>query len=250
MDNVALGNATASDNCGSTSPAYPVVTKFVSYGSGQQAAADLTTVYPRGATTVTWVATDVQGNVSTDTQIVTVVDNVAPTIVTAPASPILLNTDAPVVGTPTTYACYATAGPSLGSITVSDNCSGTSVAITAPLGVQGASVAVTSATQFPKGTTLVTWTVSDTLNATANVSVFTQTVTVTDNELPRITAPSAVTVSTDAAASTAVSGVCYATNVSLGSATVADNCANVGTPTATVVVNNVATPVGPSTQFA
>ena len=69
--------------------------------------------------------------------------------------------------------------------------------------------------QFPKGATTVIWTVTDNLGGTATA---TQTVTIVDAQPPTITAPSGVTVSTD-------SGKNYASGVTLGTPTSADNCA-------------------------
>jgi hypothetical protein len=72
--------------------------------------------------------------------------------------------------------------------------------------------------QFNKGVTTVTWTAVDTSGNTATCA---QSVTVIDNQLPSITCPANVTVSTD-------SGHCYATGVALGTPATGDNC---GTPT-------------------
>ena len=71
---------------------------------------------------------------------------------------------------------------------------------------------------FPKGTTIVNVT-----SSTGQSCSF--TVTVNDNEDPIIAAPSNVTVSADG-------GVCYATNVTLGTATTNDNC------TGDIIVSN------------
>lgn len=61
---VALGSATASDNCGVA-------------GTSNNAPSS----YPVGTTTVTWTATDVNGNTNTATQNITVIDNQAPNTV-------------------------------------------------------------------------------------------------------------------------------------------------------------------------
>ncbi len=68
--------------------------------------------YPIGNTTVTWTATDANNNIATCTQVVTVVDNQAPTIVCA--APVTINT--------TPGLCTGTT--TLTSPTVSDNCTG------------------------------------------------------------------------------------------------------------------------------
>ena len=148
-----------------------------------------------GANPVTLTVTDANGNVSTASATVTVVDNLLPSIV-APA--------AVAVGSDAT-TCAAT-GVALGTPATADNCTVASVTNDAPAA-------------FPQGTTTVTWTATD---AAGNVATATQTVTVTDNTLPTITAPVAVSVSADP-------GQCSATNVVLGTATAADNCSAVVT---------------------
>ncbi len=98
---------------------------------------------------------------------------------------------------------------SLGTPTTADNCSVAS--LTASVG----GVAITpSSYLFPIGTTIVRWTVKDGAN---NLAFIDQSVTVTDDESPAITAPAAVTANADA-------GKCYATIAGLGSPTASDNC--------------------------
>ncbi|MGI4872251.1 MAG: HYR domain-containing protein [Janthinobacterium lividum] len=206
--NVALGAATAADNCTVT------VTN------------DAPVSFPKGATTVTWTATDAAGNVATATQAVTVNDTELPTI-TAPAA-VSVSTDA--------SQCSATS-VALGTATASDNCAGVVVANNAPA-------------SYAKGTTTVTWTATD---AAGNVATATQTVTVNDTELPTITAPAAVLVSTNP-------GQCSATQVALGNATAGDNCTGVavtnnapasypkGTTTVTWTATDAAGNVATATQ--
>ncbi|MDC0622591.1 BspA family leucine-rich repeat surface protein [Flavobacteriaceae bacterium] len=141
-----------------------------------------------GDNIITWTVTSDSGNVSTDTQIVTVIDDVNPAI-TAPAS----------VNVSTNDGCNAI-NISLGSATTTDNCSVTSVTNDAP-------------TSFDIGETTVTWTVTD---ESGNSSTDTQIVTVIDDVNPAITAPASVNVSTNDG--------CNAINISLGSATTTDNC--------------------------
>ncbi len=145
--------------------------------------------FPLGTTTVTWTAIDGSGNTATATQMVTVIDNEDPTI-TAPAD-VTVNVDA--------GSCEAT-GVALGTPTTGDNCS-SGYSNNAP-------------TNFPLGTTTVTWTVTD---GSGNIATATQTVTVIDNEDPTIAAPANVTVNVDA-------GTCGATGVVLGTPIVGDNC--------------------------
>ncbi len=73
---------------------------------------------------------------------------------------------------------------------------------------------------YPKGTTTITWTAIDAEGLTATA---TQTITVSDNEIPSIFAPANLSTRTDPGASTAT--------VAVGVATVADNCPNVAIST-------------------
>src|SRR5262249_9494768 len=150
--------------------------------------------FPVGNTTVTWTVTDVHGNSATATQVVTINDNENPTI-TAPAALTLTN-DA--------GACSrALANISLGTPSTGDTG-----------GV--ANVSNNAQAPFPVGNPPFIWTVTD---IHGNSATATQVVTIDDNENPTITAPAALTLSTDA-------GACSRalTNISLGTPTTGDNC--------------------------
>jgi hypothetical protein len=67
---------------------------------------------------------------------------------------------------------------------------------------------------FNKGQTTIIWTATDAVGNTATCSF---QITIEDHQAPVIAAPDNVTVNTD-------NGVCYATNVSLGTAITSDNC--------------------------
>jgi hypothetical protein len=121
----------------------------------------------KGLTTITWTATDPSGNIATAIQLVTVIDTEKPTM-TAPA-PVVANTDPG-----TNYATIV----SLGLPAISDNCGVANVANNAPLDGK-----------FAKGSTIVTWTVTDT---SGNTNAATQLVTVIDTEKLTLTALSAV----------------------------------------------------------
>jgi uncharacterized membrane protein len=180
---VAVGTATFSDDC-------PGGSVRGTRGDGLA----LTDPYPKGVTSIEWIATDASGNVSAPcTQTVTVVDDEEPGI-TAPAA-LTVGTDP--------GACVAT-GVALGSPVASDNCPGVTFANNAPA-------------SFPKGITTVTWTATD---AAGNTATATQRVTVADHEKPVISAPGALTVGTDP-------GACIATGVALGSPIASDNCPGV-----------------------
>jgi len=150
---------------------------------------DAPATFPVGTTTVTWTVTDVHGNSSTATQTVTVTDNEKPTI-TAPATVSVSND-----------AGNCSAVVTLGTPVTGDNCGVASTTSDAPA-------------TFPVGTTMVTWTVTD---VHGNSSTATQTVTVTDNEKPTITAPAAISVNNDA-------GKCSAVVATLGTPVTGDNC--------------------------
>ncbi|KAF0190248.1 MAG: hyalin, partial [Gammaproteobacteria bacterium] len=132
----------ATDNC-------PGVTFASTPASGS--------VFPKGTTTVTAVATDAAGNTTTKTFTVTVNDTEAPALA-VPSNIVVGNTpsrcDAVVNYTPT----------------ATDNCPGVSVVSTPPSG-----------SVFPKGTTTVTSVATD---AAGNQTTRTFTVTVNDTEAP------------------------------------------------------------------
>ncbi len=143
---VALGTPVVSDNCTVAS-----VTN------------NAPSLFPIGTTTVTWTVTDASGNTATATQLVNVVDQVAPEA-TAPAD-VTINAN---------NFCDAT-GVNLGSPEATDNCTIASIANDAPA-------------SFPIGTTVVTWTITD---ATGNFTTVTQNVTVIDTEAPVVVLQSA-----------------------------------------------------------
>ncbi|MCL6261716.1 HYR domain-containing protein, partial [Aquiflexum sp. TKW24L] len=163
--NVTLGQPTVSDNCG--------IESVTNNGLN---------TYPVGTTTVTWTVTDDNGNISTATQIVNVLDKQIP-LITAP-------TDLTVQILPGEDNA---SGVSLGQPIVSDNCSVASVTTNAPA-------------LFPIGQTAVTWTVTD---ASGNTNSDTQLVTVTQAEVPTIIAPKSINISAD-------QGTCSATVSDIG----------------------------------
>ena len=141
-----------------------------------------------GANTVVLTITDINGNTSSATAIVTVEDKMAP-FITAPAT-VYQGTDA--------GKCGATVN--LETPVIFENCTIATITNNAPV-------------LFPVGTTVVTWTVTD---IHGNSSTATQTVVVFDNEAPTITAPAMVSVVNAA-------GTCAAT-VNLGTPVTGDNC--------------------------
>ncbi|MDF1572861.1 MAG: HYR domain-containing protein [Bacteroidales bacterium] len=159
--NVTLGSTITADNCG--------VLSVVN---------DAPAVFHSGNTTVTWTVTDIHGLSAQATQVVTVVDNEAPTVA-ACQSDITVNNDAGICGAAVTYT-----GP-----TFDDNCDGTGLT-----GILTEGLA--SGATFPVGTTNVTYTYTDAAgNGPATCSF---TVTVIDNEDPTVsTCPTNIIVNND-----------------------------------------------------
>ena len=149
---------TATDNCG--------ISTFTSnYNSGA--------AFPVGSTTVTYTATDVNGNVSTCSFTVTVVDNTKPVFTSCPPS------ISPAINSAGCVATVNTLDPS-----VTDNCTAANQ-INLTWIMTGAVNASSPATgmnyvgtySFPVGVTTVTYTAMD---IAANTATCTYTVTVTN----------------------------------------------------------------------
>ena len=147
-------------------------------------------LFPVGTTTNTFIATD-GVNSDTCTFTVTVSDTEAPVITNVPAN-IVQGTDPNMCNAVVTWT----------SPSILDNCSVNS------------SSNYSSGATFPTGTTTVTYIATD---SAGNADTASFTVTITDTEPPVLSCPSGVTVSAD-------SGMCSASNVSLGALTVIDNC--------------------------
>nr|WP_241551473.1 HYR domain-containing protein [Gramella oceanisediminis] len=173
---VDLGMLTASDNC----------------DSEVNITNDAPEVFELGDTVVTWTVTDEAGNSSSCTQTVTVIDDQAPIV--EEMDDISVDTDPGSCGVIVEF----------GMIGADDNCELTSVEVTEGL---------TSGSEFPVGTTTVTWTATD---ASGNTTTSSFTVTVTDTEAPVVSCPEGLTVST-------MEGEDYAI-VDFAPATATDNC--------------------------
>jgi hypothetical protein len=181
--NVTIDLPITSDNCS-------VTTVSNDYTNVEDASG----FYPVGTTTVVWTVTDVHNNVITGTMDVTVTDNELPTIIP------------PANITQTANAGQCGANVTIDLPITSDNCSVTTVS-NDYTNVEDASGF------YPVGTTTVVWTVTDVHN---NVITGTMDVTVTDDELPTITAPGNITQTADA-------GQC-GVNVMIGLPITDDNC--------------------------
>jgi len=186
--NVASLGTTAGDNCGVND-----LTGTRSDGAALAAA------FPKGTTTITWVATDIHGNTSSATQTVTVTDDENPTI---SVSNLSLTTDA--------GSCTASIA-SLGA-TAADNC-----AVSSFVGTRGDGRTLSD--PFPQGSTTITWLATDTSGNTAGA---TQYVMVADTEHPTLTAPAPLNLTTGPGSQTCGVGV---GNAALGTPVAHDNCA-------------------------
>ena len=180
---VALSQPGASDNCGT-----------VDVFGARSDNAPLNAAFPVGVTTVTWTARDGSQNINNVSQTITVVGNVPPVV--TPAANIVANTDPGV--------CVATVR--LATASVTDDIDGWSLA-----GERSDGQPLTAA--YPKGVTTVKWTATDYDYASSSAN---QTVTVNDNEKPRIVAPQSLSVPNDRGKPSAV--------VSTGSPSVEENC--------------------------
>lgn len=148
-------------------------------------------MFPIGTTTVTCIATDPSGNADTATFTVTVIDNEPPFFSGVPAT-ITQGND----------AAQCNAVVSWTPPVATDNCSATTTSDYIP------------GDTFPVGTTTVTYIATD---PSGNADTITFDIVVTDTEMPVVSCPADITVSTDA-------GMCTASGVSLGSASAIDNC--------------------------
>lgn len=178
--------------------------------------------FPVGTTTVTYTATDTQGNADTATFTVTVVDTQVPWWTWMPTDT-TVNNDAGQCSAIVTWAPAAAA----------DNCS-----------IDTMFSSANSGDAFPVGVTVVTYVVID---GSGNTDTATFTITVLDNEMPTVTCPIDITVNAD-------SGNCSASGVSLGSVTVMDNCATTSAndapsvfPVGVTVVTHTVTDAGGNT---
>jgi hypothetical protein len=126
--------------------------------------------YQSGITTIVWTATDSQDRTATCTQTITVHtnDTTAPTVTAPDDLSLTTGTDA--------GSCGLIVGETeLDKATASDNCGRVNIQRTG----------VPAGNFFPIGTTTITYTAKD---GAGNTAIDTQTVTITDNSAPTITA--------------------------------------------------------------
>ncbi|MBL7795696.1 MAG: HYR domain-containing protein, partial [Saprospiraceae bacterium] len=166
---------------------------------------DAPTTYPIGNTTVTWTATDASGNTETCQQTVTVTDNQMPTITCPSGSPFARNTDA-------TECNYTVQGTEFDPTAFGDNCPGATISNSFN------SMATLAGADLPKGSTTITWTVTDGMAMSSTTCAI--VVTVSDNQPPTITCAGPVSINT-------TSGQCTGTTT-LVPPTASDNCISLG----------------------
>jgi len=194
---------TTSDACGVVLQTYTLTgaTNLSSAATGINDASN--EIFLAGTTTVSYYIEDAAGN-SANCNFTVTVNDYTPPNVTCP-SDLTLNNDSGF--------CYAQVTQTeLGFPTASDNCNGITTTLSGITLIDAPNPSPYYY-EFPIGTTIVTWTVSD---RAGNSETCTQTVTVTDTEDPVITCPSNISVTTS-------SGQCNA-YVNIPTVTASDNC--------------------------
>ena len=168
-----------------------------------------------GVITIEYTASDASGNNATCSFTVTVTDDVPP-VITCPADITVNNSPG---------FCYATTAlVNNGTATATDNCNPNPTVT----GSRSDGLALT--VNYPVGTTTITWTASD----GTNTATCDQLIEVIDNQNPTFTAPSNVTIYSDASCNyNAIPGITGNVTAKL------DNC----TPAASLVVNYTDGPV-------
>ena len=160
----------SNDNCGITATTY--VLSGVTSGSGSNTLAGV--AFNKGVTTVIWQVSDAAGNTGTCSFIVTVTDNDAPVIVCKANQN--RGTDAPT-------CAYTAVGTEFDLNSATDNCGVASIAYTTTGATVLSGGSSLAGQIFNKGTTVVTWTVTD---AAGNFSTCKFNVKVVDNDAPTI----------------------------------------------------------------
>src|SRR5204862_254634 len=125
-------------------------------------------IFPKGTTTVTWTVTDASGNTATCSFTVTVEDHQNPTIACVSNQTRSSNLNS---------CTYTTVGTEFDPTAFADNCTGSTISN------DFNSSSTLAGAIFPKGTTIVIWTVTD---ASSNVATCSFTVTVEDHQNPTI----------------------------------------------------------------
>lgn len=185
--------------------------------------------FPAGQTAITWTATNALGSASC-TQIITVIGNdTTPPTLNTPANIVTSTDQCSVLLDDEQFVATAEDGGECGSNVTISRTGIPRVACPVP----GDPNRTCESFVFPTGTTVVTYTATD---SSGNSTSGTQTVTVNENPNtpPTITAPADVTVNTGPGATSCGAFISDAT---LGTATASDNCAG-------VVVTRTGVPAG------
>ncbi|MDD5151932.1 MAG: HYR domain-containing protein, partial [Flavobacterium sp.] len=186
---------TATDNCGLTS-----------YTNSFNSTSSLNGAHLNsGTNSITWTATDAAGNTETCVVVVEVVTDLYPSISCVGDQYKSTNTSAcdyTVVGTE--FNATTSGGATLSFVT------------SPVLAVKPNSPTSLAGAVFPIGSTLVTWTASQTISGTVYTNSCSYFVEVSDNELPVITPQVNINTTTNSG--------CYATGVNLGTPVRTDNC--------------------------
>lgn len=210
---VTLDGSGSTDPDGDTPLTYEWTEGATVLGTGQTLMVSL----PTGSHTITLTVTDPSGDSSQDTVIVNVVDTQAPIISDPP--------DVIVYTGPGASSCGAVVSDAtLGIATASDACEG-SLSVNRT-GVPAGNV-------FPVGTTVITYTATDSAGHTGGA---TQNVTVIDNTPPVISCPANITATFDPAVNGAV--------VTYTAPTGTDNCAGATTMQTTGLPSGSTFPLG------
>ena len=183
-DIASLATPTVTDNCDSQPALSFVQTSTQSNNTSAKS-------FYNYVITRVWTVKDISGNYRSATQVITVVDNIAPTL-TIPAN-ISVSNSPNICGAVVNYTVSAT-----------DNCSS----------LVTISYSKKSGSEFPIGITTVTVTATD---ITGNKVSKSFTVTVTDTQKPLITVPKDIVTTVNS-----VNG--KITNLSLGTPATSDNC--------------------------
>jgi hypothetical protein len=190
---IVVGNPVYGDNCPGTILTWTKTGATTGAGSGLVN----NTTFNVGVTTVTYTVTDAAGNFATCSFTVTINDDVPPTFITCPGDITVSNDPG---------ECFANV--TIPEPVVDDPC-GEIVSITNDFNNTG-----NASGQYPTGTTVVIWTITD---ESGNTTSCTQDITVIDVEFPVITCPANVV-------AVATPPDCVVPDIVLGLPVYSDNC--------------------------
>ena len=169
---IAITDATFADNCTGSSIAYAMTGATTLASTNGQVG---TATFEIGTTTITYTVTDGANRTATSTMTVVVTDDEDPTL--SVANNVTANTSDDGTGDCTVDIAITDA-------TFADNCSGSALTYVMTGATTGSGNGQVGTTSFTKGTTTISYTVTDGSNRTVTESM---TVTVTDDEDPSIT---------------------------------------------------------------